>query len=72
MAILPQKGLHDLEDSWVSDGALDEGASVEHFVAKRGGLVGEISSLIRWELIKDPFDIATERDDLIRREHVVE
>jgi hypothetical protein len=72
MAILPQKGLHDLEDSWVADGALDEAAPVEHFVAKRGRLLGEVSSFIRWELLKHPFDLGTERGDLISREHAIE
>jgi hypothetical protein len=72
MAILPQKGLNDLENSWVADGAPDEAAPVEHFVAKRRRLLGEVSSFIRWELVKDPFDLGTERGDLIFREHVIE
>jgi len=41
-----QQGFNDLEDSWVADGALDEAAPVEHFVAKWGRLLGEISSFI--------------------------
>ena len=72
VAILPQQGFNDLEDSWVADGALDEAAPVEHFVAKWGRLLGEISSFIRWELVKDPFDLGTERGNLISREYVIE
>jgi hypothetical protein len=72
MAILPQKGLNDLEDSGVADGALYEAAPVKHFVAKWGRLLGEVSSFIRWELVKDPFDLGTERGDLISREDVIE
>jgi hypothetical protein len=72
MAILPQKSLDDLEDSWVADGALDEAAAVEHFVAKRGRLLGEVSSVIRWELVKDPFDFGAERGDLISGEYAIE
>jgi hypothetical protein len=72
VAILPQKGLNDLEDSWVADGALDEAAPVEHFVAKWSRLLWEVSSFIGWELVKDPFDLGTERGDLISCEHVIE
>jgi hypothetical protein len=72
MAVLPQKSLHDLEDSWVADGALDQAAPVDHFVAKWGRLLGEVSSFIRWELVKDPFDLAAERGDLFSREHVMQ
>jgi hypothetical protein len=72
MAIFPQKSLNDLEDSSVADGALDEAAPVEHFVAEWGRLLGEVSSFIRWELVKDPFDLGTERGDLISREHAIE
>jgi hypothetical protein len=72
MAVLPQKGLDDLEDSGVADGALDDGAAVEHFVAKRGRLLGEVSSIIGWELVEDSFDLGPERGDFISREHVIE
>ena len=72
MAVLPQEGLHDLEDPRVADGALDEAAPVEHLVAKRGRLLGGVSSFIRRELVEDPFDLGPERSDLIAPEHAVE
>jgi hypothetical protein len=56
----------------VADGALDEAAPVEHFVAKWSRLLWEVSSFIGWELVKDPFDLGTERGDLISCEHVIE
>ena len=72
VAILPQEGFNDLEDSWVPDGALDGTTPVEHFVAKWSRLLGEVSSIIRWELVEDPFDLGPERGDLISREHALE
>ncbi len=72
VAILPQECVNHLEDPWVADGALDEAAPVEHFVAKWSRLLGEISSIIRWELVEDPFDLATERGDLISCEYATE
>ncbi len=56
----------------MAEGALDEAAPVEHLVAKRSRLLGEVSSFIGRELVKDPFDLGTESGDLISREHVIE
>jgi hypothetical protein len=72
VAVLPQEGLNDLEDPRVANRPLHEAAPIEHLVAKRGGLLRQISSLIRRVLLENPLDIGTERRELVSDEDAVE
>ena len=72
MAVLSQQRLDELEDPRVADGALHDAAAIEHLVAKWGRLLGGISTLIGRVLLEDPFDIGTERGDLLVDEDAVE
>jgi hypothetical protein len=72
VAVLSQQRFDYLEDPRVADGVLHDTAAIEHLVAKRGRLLGGISTLIRWVLLKDPFDIGRERCDLSFVEDTVE
>ena len=59
MAVLSQQRLDHLEDPRMADGVLHNAAAIEHLVPKWGRLLGGISTLIRWVLLEDPFDIGT-------------
>jgi len=72
VAVLSQQRLDYLKDPTVADGTLDDAAAIEHLVAKGGRLLGGISTLIRGVLLEDPFDIGTERGDLLFDEDAVE
>jgi hypothetical protein len=72
VAVLSQERLNDLEDPGVSDSPLDEAASIEHLVTKWRGLLGLVSSLIRWVCLEDPLDIGAQRRDLFCREDAME
>jgi hypothetical protein len=72
VAILPQKGLNDLEDSWVGNGPLDHAAPIEHLVAKWGGLLGRISSVVWRIFLEDSFDIGAERCEFFLVEDAIE
>ncbi len=56
----------------MAHGALHDTAAIEHLVAKRRRLLGEISTLIGWVLLEDPFDIRAEKCDLLFVKDAVE
>ncbi len=72
MAVLSEEGLNDLEDPGVADSPLDKAAPIEHLVTKWGGLLGRISSLVRWIFLEDPLNVGAERRELISLEDAIE
>ena len=48
VAVLSQQRLDHLEDPGVADGVRHNAAAIEHLVAKRGRLLGGITTLIGW------------------------
>jgi hypothetical protein len=72
MAVLTEEELDGLEDPWMTDRFLDKAAAVEHLVAKWGGLLRRISSVIGWVFLEDPPDLGAERCHLLAGEDRVE
>jgi hypothetical protein len=61
MAVLTQEEFDDLKDPRMTDRLLHKAAAVEHLVAKWGGLLRRITSVIGRIFLKDPLDLGTER-----------
>ena len=62
VAVLAQERFDCPEDAWIADGALDEGASVEHLVTERCHLLRVVVGIshIWCVLRKNPFHVRAE------------
>jgi len=72
VAILPQQGLDDLEYPGISDGSLDEAASIQHLVSKWDGLFRRVSALVWWKLLEHSFDIGAQCREILSYEDAIE
>ena len=72
MTVLTEEELDSLEDPWMTDRFFYEAAPIEHFVAKWGGLLRRISSVIGRVFLEHPPDLGPERFQLVAGEDSLE